>query len=579
MPITHNFVSAAPPVADPTKVGSVEWNEAHTVSISDTDVAAGAAIAESKLSLNFATHAAVTLGTANGLSLSGQQLSLGLAGAGATGALSSADWSTFNSKQAALTFPLAANLGGTGIANAAGSTLTLGAATSITGGGTIVLGGFTLTIPATGTVALLNTANAFTAQQQITIATATNTGLILKTSDNSTAKYILDIQNSAGEGLLRVNGVGRLIGLVKSTDENISIYHQMETDINLSADFTSTENYAFDFLAQVQNTVLVYRSMTAIRALSRIGDDAIVNFMGTIRGGQFMATAESTSNIKVANLIGGEFVVKTYSSRASYCSNLAVAGKFIVGLASSTAHTTLAAVAIDIPAPTKNANITIDALYGLRIGNIDIGASNYAIYTNKGINRFGDQVSVVGWQDKNQLMVTGHTTQTLPVVYIIDNTGATNVVRNVLQLEVQSTGMAAAGLGAGLLFTLETATAGTLQNAGRISASWTEATNATRKAKLSLSAYDTAERLGLEIEASGSAAKLGFFGAAPALKQTLAAYSTDAESSAYTGIDNAQVGSVYAAVADLNALRAAYENLRASYDDLRTKLQTSTLVG
>jgi hypothetical protein len=45
-----------------------------------------------------ARHDAVTLGTANGLSLSTQQLSLGLASAGVTGALSGTDWSTFNNK-------------------------------------------------------------------------------------------------------------------------------------------------------------------------------------------------------------------------------------------------------------------------------------------------------------------------------------------------------------------------------------------------------------------------------------------------------------------------------------------------
>lgn len=45
-----------------------------------------------------ASHAAVTLGTASGLGLSGQQLSLGVASAGVTGALSGTDWSTFNGK-------------------------------------------------------------------------------------------------------------------------------------------------------------------------------------------------------------------------------------------------------------------------------------------------------------------------------------------------------------------------------------------------------------------------------------------------------------------------------------------------
>jgi hypothetical protein len=62
----------------------------------NTDVAANTA----------ARHAAVTLGTANGLSLNTQQLSLGLASAGVTGALSGTDWSTFNSKQNALINPV-----------------------------------------------------------------------------------------------------------------------------------------------------------------------------------------------------------------------------------------------------------------------------------------------------------------------------------------------------------------------------------------------------------------------------------------------------------------------------------------
>ena len=55
----------------------------------------------------------VTIGTANGLSLSGQQISLGLASAGVTGALSGTDWTTFNNKQNALTNPVT----GTGTTN------------------------------------------------------------------------------------------------------------------------------------------------------------------------------------------------------------------------------------------------------------------------------------------------------------------------------------------------------------------------------------------------------------------------------------------------------------------------------
>jgi len=52
-------------------------------------------------------HPPVTIATpANGLSISGQELSLGLSSASTIGALSSTDWSTFNAK-----------IGGTGTTN------------------------------------------------------------------------------------------------------------------------------------------------------------------------------------------------------------------------------------------------------------------------------------------------------------------------------------------------------------------------------------------------------------------------------------------------------------------------------
>jgi hypothetical protein len=57
-------------------------------------------------------------------------------------------------------------------------------------------------------------------------------------------------------------------------------------------------------------------------------------------------------------------------------------------------------------------------------------------------------------------------------------------------------------------------------------------------------------------------------------RQTFA-YTEDGEGSAYTGLDNAQAGTPYAALADLNQLRAAYEVLRAGFSALLTALGTS----
>jgi hypothetical protein len=61
-----------------------------------TDVAATAAVSANTA----ASHAAVTIGTGNGLSVSGQALSMATADGATTGALTSADWTTFNGKAA-----------------------------------------------------------------------------------------------------------------------------------------------------------------------------------------------------------------------------------------------------------------------------------------------------------------------------------------------------------------------------------------------------------------------------------------------------------------------------------------------
>jgi hypothetical protein len=89
--------------AQVTESGNLYFTQARVSA--NTDVAANTA----------ARHNAVTIGTANGLSLSTQVLSLGLASAGITGALSGTDWSTFNSKQA--------QLNGTGFVKVSGTTI------------------------------------------------------------------------------------------------------------------------------------------------------------------------------------------------------------------------------------------------------------------------------------------------------------------------------------------------------------------------------------------------------------------------------------------------------------------------
>ncbi len=79
---------------------------------------------------------------------------------------------------------------------------------------------------------------------------------------------------------------------------------------------------------------------------------------------------------------------------------------------------------------------------------------------------------------------------------------------------------------------------------------------------------------------TSSSQKQAWWGATPVVRpsaytqtystadKTLSAYTSDPESSAYTGIDNAQGGTPYAKLTDLNALRVAYDNLRTFSEDL-----------
>lgn len=96
-----------------------------------------------------ARHNAVTLGTANGLSLSTQVLSLAAASTSATGALTSTDWNTFNNKQAALN--------GTGFVKISGTTISYDNSTYLTTSSAastyLPLAGGTLTGALSGTTA------------------------------------------------------------------------------------------------------------------------------------------------------------------------------------------------------------------------------------------------------------------------------------------------------------------------------------------------------------------------------------------------------------------------------------------
>lgn len=91
-------------------------------------------------------------------------------------------------------------------------------------------------------------------------------------------------------------------------------------------------------------------------------------------------------------------------------------------------------------------------------------------------------------------------------------TGVTGIPADVLILEHASTGTPAAGFGLDFHHRLESTTTAS-QDALQVRTTWVDATHATRKSRTIYSVFDTAQRDCVTMEASGSAAMIGFLGA------------------------------------------------------------------
>lgn len=101
----------------------------------------------------------------------------------------------------------------------------------------------------------------------------------------------------------------------------------------------------------------------------------------------------------------------------------------------------------------------------------------------------------------------------------------TNTTSTVQTFWHRSTGTVAANFGTNLVFNLHSDN-GTDRNAADTRISWATATDASRKARQQFVIYDTAAREYFRGEASGSAAMIGFFGSAAAVKQAITGVSS-----------------------------------------------------
>ena len=246
------------------------------------------------LALTSQLHDAVTIGTANGLSLSGQVLSLALSSTSTNGALSSTDWNTFNGKQAALN--------GTGFVKISGTTISYDNSTYLT-----TSAAASTYLPLTGG----------TLTGQLTINRASGTGLQVA-SDNvvitaatgfaSPRQLVFTCGNGATTTLEAKGFGGNYI-----TDFNIKTYNSSGTAFNVFfGDSAGNVGIGTDTPLSRLQVVATGTVLRLGEASGTTGKQLLFGVDGSTGRGEIQAVWQGTANTNLAlNPAGGNVLIGT----------------------------------------------------------------------------------------------------------------------------------------------------------------------------------------------------------------------------------------------------------------------------
>jgi hypothetical protein len=252
------------------------------------------------LALTSQLHDAVTIGTANGLSLSGQVLSLALSSTSTNGALSSTDWNTFNGKQAALS--------GTGFVKISGTTISYDNSTYLT-----TSAAASTYLPLTGG----------TLTGQLTINRASGTGLQVA-SDNviitaatgfgSPRQLVFTCGNGATTTLEAKGFGGNYI-----TDFNIKTYNSSGTAFNVFfGDSAGNVGIGTDTPLSRLQVVATGTILRLGEASGTTGKQLLFGVDSASGRGEIQAVWQGTSNTPLGlNVAGGNVLIGTTTDNGS----------------------------------------------------------------------------------------------------------------------------------------------------------------------------------------------------------------------------------------------------------------------
>jgi hypothetical protein len=216
-------------------------------------------------------------------------------------------------------------------------------------------------------------------------------------------------ENSGGTVLSSVNGVGHFgIGGVPTAGRKVNIYG------------------AFDGTASqygVYSWVVITPSADSASSSFGLGFQAQI--LGTKNHGSVYGvsgTCGIDSSATISNAVGFNANVLLYGT-ATVTNNIGYWVQSPGRVSGTSVIATNYGVKIDGQGKTY-----ITHAYGLYISNISTAVTNnYAIYTNTGLNRFGDQLSIVGSADRIQLQVKANATQTTNVLSLETSAAAVNI--------------------------------------------------------------------------------------------------------------------------------------------------------